>query len=193
MTHFATALARPLQREMRFRREQSPYLRVLPHTRKQLPAKEKKAVFKHFVVAGALSLGLLAVESGPSQSGINIDIDSGRISCRQGARIVSNAGFRRVRPLDSTVGNTLIAASAVTICSKSPSERGTVALRMLIGSAEVVAVATATMTTATIEKHLLDNTLSNLLTRYQSGTIRVPDWFPSSLRMSDAAAYPLAQ
>jgi hypothetical protein len=85
---------------MRFRWEQSPYLRVRPHARKQLPAKEKKAVFKHFVVAGALSLGLLAVESGPSQSGINIDIDSGRISCRQGARIVSNAGFRRVRPLD---------------------------------------------------------------------------------------------
>jgi len=59
-------------------------------------------MFKKFMVAGALSLGLLAVGSGPSQSGVNIDlgIGGGRISCRQGARIVSDAGFRRVRPLD---------------------------------------------------------------------------------------------
>ena len=62
-------------------------------------------MFKNFMVAGALSLGLLAVGAGPSQSGVNIDLGiggggGGRISCRQGARIVSDAGFRRVRPLD---------------------------------------------------------------------------------------------
>ena len=57
-------------------------------------------MFKHLVLAGALSLGLLAVDSGPSQAGINIDMGDGRVSCRQGASIVSNAGFRGVRPLD---------------------------------------------------------------------------------------------
>jgi hypothetical protein len=60
-------------------------------------------MFKNFMVAGALSLGLLAVGPGPSQSGVNIDLGigggGGRISCRQGARIVANAGFRRVSPL----------------------------------------------------------------------------------------------
>ncbi|MGE0283256.1 MAG: hypothetical protein AB7P20_21915 [Rhizobiaceae bacterium] len=62
-------------------------------------------MFKNFMVAGTLSLGLLgllALDSGPSRAGVNIDvgIGGGRISCRQGARIVANAGYRRVRPLD---------------------------------------------------------------------------------------------
>jgi hypothetical protein len=66
-----------------------------------------KTMFKNFMVAGALSLGLLVIGSVPSQSGINIDLGmsgggGGRISCREGVRIVSYAGFRQVRPLDCT-------------------------------------------------------------------------------------------
>ena len=62
-------------------------------------------MFKNLIVAGALSLGLLALGSGPSLAGVDVDIGiggggGGRISCRQGARIVANAGFRRVRPID---------------------------------------------------------------------------------------------
>jgi hypothetical protein len=62
-------------------------------------------MFKNLIVAGALSFGLLAVEPVPSNAGVDIDVGiggggGGRISCRQGARIVSNAGFRRVRPIE---------------------------------------------------------------------------------------------
>jgi hypothetical protein len=58
-------------------------------------------MFRNLIVAGALSLGFLSVDASPSVSGVNIDLNvgGGRISCRQGARIVANAGFRRVRPL----------------------------------------------------------------------------------------------
>lgn len=62
-------------------------------------------MIKNLIVAGAFSLGLLAVGSGSSLAGVNIDIGIGgggvgRISCRQGARVVANAGFRRVRSID---------------------------------------------------------------------------------------------
>jgi len=65
-------------------------------------------MLKKFIVAGALALGLLGVGvAGPASAGADIDIGigvgrggGGRISCRQGAHIVANAGFRRVRPLD---------------------------------------------------------------------------------------------
>lgn len=65
-------------------------------------------MFKKLTLAGALALGMLAVGSGPSLAGVDIDIGitggggggGGRISCRQGARIVANYGFRRVRPMD---------------------------------------------------------------------------------------------
>jgi hypothetical protein len=61
-------------------------------------------MFKNLMVAGAFSLGLVALGSGSSLAGVNIDLGigggGGRISCRQGARIVSGAGFRRVRPVD---------------------------------------------------------------------------------------------
>jgi len=57
-----------------------------------------------WIAAGTLSLGLLATGAiGPAQAGINIDIvggGGGRISCREGARVVRYAGFRDVRPID---------------------------------------------------------------------------------------------
>jgi hypothetical protein len=75
-------------------------------------------MFKTLVVAGGLSLGLLA-SGGTSQALADSDIDIGiglgggyhqpgvqyarsgyRISCRQGARIVRSAGFRGVRAVD---------------------------------------------------------------------------------------------
>lgn len=74
-------------------------------------------MFKTLVVAGGLSLGLLAL-GGTSQALAGSDIDigiglgggyhqpgvryarSGRISCRQGARIVRYEGFKRVRAVD---------------------------------------------------------------------------------------------
>lgn len=67
-------------------------------------------MLKKFIVAGALSFGMLAAgTAGPALAGTDIDIGiglgggyggGGRISCRQGARIVASAGFRRVRPMD---------------------------------------------------------------------------------------------
>lgn len=66
-------------------------------------------MFKKLTLAGALALGMLAVGSGPSLAGVDIDIGigggggyggGGRISCRQGARIVRSAGFRGVRAID---------------------------------------------------------------------------------------------
>ena len=67
-------------------------------------------MLEKLIIAGALSLGMLAAGTASSAlAGTDIDIGiglgggyggSGRISCRQGARIVASAGFRRVRPLD---------------------------------------------------------------------------------------------
>lgn len=75
-------------------------------------------MFKKLIVAGAFSLGALGFgTAGQALAGTDIDIGIGvggggyyqpgpsyyggrRISCRQGARIVASAGFRRVRPTD---------------------------------------------------------------------------------------------
>lgn len=62
-------------------------------------------MIRTWIAAGTLSLGLLATGAiGPAQagsSGITIDIGGGgRISCREGARIVRYNGFRDVRPID---------------------------------------------------------------------------------------------
>lgn len=75
-------------------------------------------MLKKLIVAGALSLGALGFgTAGQALAGTDIDIGigvggggyyqpgptyygGGRISCRQGARIVTSAGFRRVRPMD---------------------------------------------------------------------------------------------
>ena len=60
-------------------------------------------MIRNLMIAAAFSLGLLTVSSGPSMAGVNIDLNiggKGRISCRQGAGIVANAGYRRVRPVE---------------------------------------------------------------------------------------------
>ncbi len=74
-------------------------------------------MLKKLIAAGALSLGMLAAgTAAPALAGTDIDIGiglgggyskpapryygGGRISCRQGARIVASEGFRRVRPID---------------------------------------------------------------------------------------------
>ena len=60
-----------------------------------------------WIAAGTLSLGLLATGAlAPAQAGINIEIGGGgRISCREGARIVRYNGFRDVRPIDCSGSN----------------------------------------------------------------------------------------
>lgn len=75
-------------------------------------------MLKKLIMAGALSLGVLGFgTAGQALAGTDIDIGvgvgmggyyqprptyygGGRISCRQGARIVASAGYRRVRPMD---------------------------------------------------------------------------------------------
>lgn len=75
-------------------------------------------MLKKLITAGAVSLGVLGFgTAGQAVAGTDIDIGVGigggggyyqpgpsygryRISCRQGARIVSSAGFRRVRADD---------------------------------------------------------------------------------------------
>ena len=60
-------------------------------------------MFTKIIAVAALSLGVLGFDMiGQASAGVSIDlgIGGGRISCRQGARIVANAGFRRVRPID---------------------------------------------------------------------------------------------
>lgn len=76
-------------------------------------------MLRNWMAAGALSLGMLAIGAiGPAQADTDIDIGvginggysspgpryayhgGGHISCRQGARIVRSAGFRRVRPIE---------------------------------------------------------------------------------------------
>ena len=61
-------------------------------------------MIRTWIAAGTLSLGLLATGAiGPAQAGSGITIDlggGGRISCREGARIVRYNGFRDVRPID---------------------------------------------------------------------------------------------
>lgn len=71
-------------------------------------------MFKNLIVAGALSLAVLGFgTASQALAGTNVDIGIGlgggysdpgrryrRVSCREGARIVASAGFRRVRPLD---------------------------------------------------------------------------------------------
>ena len=66
-------------------------------------------MLKKLIVAGVLSLGMLGFGgAGPASAGVDVDVGiglgggyggGGRISCRQGARIVASAGFRRVRPI----------------------------------------------------------------------------------------------
>jgi hypothetical protein len=77
----------------------------------------KRGVIKTMMVAGALSLGLvMASPMGAARADSDVDIGIGlgggydpgpyywparqRISCREGARIVASAGFRRVQPFD---------------------------------------------------------------------------------------------
>ena len=60
-------------------------------------------MIKIMTAAAGLALGLLMmpVATTPTQAGIDIDINlDGRISCRQGKRIVENRGFHRVQPRD---------------------------------------------------------------------------------------------
>lgn len=76
-------------------------------------------MLRNWIAAGTLSLGMLAVGAiGPAQADTDIDIGvginggygspgpryvyhgGGHISCRQGARIVRSAGFRRVRAIE---------------------------------------------------------------------------------------------
>jgi hypothetical protein len=67
-------------------------------------------MLKKLIVAGTLSLGMLGFGgAGSASAGVDVDVGiglgggyggGGRISCRQGARIVASAGFRRVRPVD---------------------------------------------------------------------------------------------
>ncbi len=59
-------------------------------------------MIKMMMAAAGLSIGLmmLPVATAPAQAGVNIDINiggRGGISCRRGAYIVENRGFRRVR------------------------------------------------------------------------------------------------
>jgi hypothetical protein len=53
-----------------------------------------------FVIGSIVSLALVAAETAPSMAGVSIDIGGRhRISCREGANIVRDAGFWRVRPI----------------------------------------------------------------------------------------------
>jgi hypothetical protein len=57
-------------------------------------------MFKAFMIGSIISLALVAAETAPSLAGINIEIGGRhRISCREGANIVADAGFWRVRPI----------------------------------------------------------------------------------------------
>jgi len=56
---------------------------------------------KAFVIGSIMSLALVTTQAAPSMAGVSIDIGGRhRISCREGANIVRDAGFWRVRPID---------------------------------------------------------------------------------------------
>lgn len=67
-------------------------------------------MIKMMMAAAGLSLSLmmLPVATAPAKAGVNIDINIGgknRISCRRGARIVENHGWRRVEARDCSGRN----------------------------------------------------------------------------------------
>ncbi len=65
-------------------------------------------MIRTMMAAAGLSMGLLTIPlATPAQAGVNIDINIGgkkRISCRQGARIVEDYGYFRVRVRDCDGG-----------------------------------------------------------------------------------------
>ena len=60
-------------------------------------------MLKTILVAATAGIGLMVFDASQSMAGVDIDVGIGgqyRISCRRGANIVANAGFRRVRPIE---------------------------------------------------------------------------------------------
>src|SRR5689334_17910537 len=57
-------------------------------------------MLKVLLIGSIVSLTLVAAETAPTMAGVNIDIGGRhRISCREGANIVADAGYWRVRPI----------------------------------------------------------------------------------------------